>query len=64
MKTNEMGTCPVCGCENLDYGRIEADGGYVYIFWDCPDCESEGQEQYTFDTHVAVYDKDQNEITI
>ncbi len=42
----EQGTCPKCGCTNLEYGCRDDDGdGFGYDV-ECPECGFRGVECY------------------
>jgi len=57
----EQGTCPECGCTNLDYDASDLDGELVGYPWKCPDCNATGVEWYRleFSSHaVRKYGKE------
>lgn len=49
VKSNEMGTCPMCNGCNLDYGCADFVEDMVYYPWTCADCRAEGEEWYKLD---------------
>lgn len=46
--THKEGVCPVCGCQNLEYGEFELgdDGGFYAVT--CPSCRATFNEHYDF----------------
>lgn len=67
VKSNEMGTCPMCNGNMLNYDSIEVeDDMLVYYKWCCLDCGCEGEEWYelNFVGHNIIADNGDNiEIT-
>jgi len=47
-KNSEIGICPFCKSNNINYYEFEHidDGGFYWA--NCDDCEKEFQEHYTF----------------
>lgn len=48
------GVCPVCGCNDLEYGDSGIqDESYIYD-WTCPQCGSSGKECHSlvFEEHI------------
>jgi len=46
----EVGSCPKCGCHDLNYGEMEfVDGNAVYYEADCNDCGAVLHEWYTLE---------------
>lgn len=60
--SNLNGKCPICGNVELDYFDHQLSGSYIYYCWNCPKCETEGEEWYKlhFAGHV-VYTKKREE---
>lgn len=47
---NEMGYCPKCKEQNLEYGAIELEGDYgAYFPYKCNNCGLEGEEWYSME---------------
>ena len=63
-KSNEAGTCPACGNEDLDYDTPQIGDGLSYP-WKCKKCKADGEEWYSieFVEHCNVTDKNGKEIT-
>lgn len=53
-------SCPVCGCESLEYDSLELEGNSLGYPWECTECGSQGCEWYTmkFEEIVSDYDDD------
>ena len=55
---SEVGTCPKCGNEEVDYGNSTANlsGGQIYFNVECPKCEQAYQEWHDlkFDCNISV----------
>lgn len=45
-KFNKQGTCPLCGCENLEYGQFKIYNGFVSCPITCKDCGCSFEEDY------------------
>ena len=45
-ENSNIGNCPKCGSDNLDYDSLEPDGDSVYWECYCRDCDWEGKEYY------------------
>jgi len=54
-KEQREGTCPRCGCIDLNYGDSEIDGGNVKYEWDCPKCKASGTEWYELRFAEHIY---------
>lgn len=66
VKSNEMGTCPICNGNDLDYGCVEFTNNMIYYPWTCNNCKAEGEEWYNLDFvgHNIIADSGDNiEIT-
>lgn len=48
-KSNWLGRCPFCDCENLDYKSIRLEGDCCYFPWVCGTCGNRGEEWYNLD---------------
>lgn len=46
VKSNEVGVCPLCNSDNLDYDVMEVVDTGVEYPWTCNDCGAEGTEFY------------------
>lgn len=45
---NEVGKCPFCESDDLDYDAMEPeDGNMIYYPWTCNNCGKHGEEWYT-----------------
>lgn len=42
----EEGICPKCGAK-LDYFDTTIDGDVLFYDWECPNCETRGNEGYS-----------------
>lgn len=45
--SNELGKCPYCGSEELDYGAMEPADEMIYYPWTCSHCGKQGEEWYS-----------------
>lgn len=67
VKSNEMGTCPMCNGSMLSYDSIEVEDDMLANYkWSCLDCGCEGEEWYelNFIGHNIIVDNGDNiEIT-
>ena len=45
-KINEMGVCPFCREDNLEYGAVRFEVEMCYFPWKCLTCKHEGEEWY------------------
>lgn len=45
----EVGVCPKCGKESLDYGAIEVQDDMIYYPYTCSECGTEGKEWYNIE---------------
>lgn len=54
-----QGCCPVCGSENLSYGKLQGCETGICYPWICDDCGSSGKECYSisFDSHQEIVKK-------
>ena len=43
---NNIGTCPHCKEQDLDYGAIQLEGENAYFPYKCNNCGLEGEEWY------------------
>ena len=67
VKSNEMGTCPMCNGNMLSYDSIEVEDDMLANYkWCCLNCGCEGEEWYKLDFvgHNIIADNGDNiEIT-
>ena len=49
LKSNEMGHCPYCDSDCLDYGSVEFEDNMYYFPWKCCSCEKTGEEWYSME---------------
>ena len=63
MSDYEIGTCPICGSSDLEYGAMKRGtvGNEIYYPFTCLDCGFEGREWYIL-TFVRVTDNEGNNI--
>ena len=66
IKSNDMGYCPVCDNDDLDYDSVQFEGNMCYFPWHCKWCGTTGNEWYNleFVGHDNVYDKDDEYINM
>lgn len=64
-KSNEMGHCPYCYSDYLDYGSCQFEGDMCYFPWQCYGCGRTGEEWYSmkFTGHNVITDDGIIEIT-
>jgi hypothetical protein len=43
-----LGTCPNCGCEDLDYGSIDIEAGCAAQEAGCKDCDTSWTDYYPY----------------
>jgi predicted nucleic-acid-binding Zn-ribbon protein len=43
---NEVGKCPFCGSDDLDYDCMEPTEDMIYYPWTCKNCGHKGEEWY------------------
>lgn len=48
-KSNEMGHCPYCYSNYLDYGSVEFENDMCYFPWQCNSCGRTGEEWYSME---------------
>ena len=48
-KSNEMGHCPYCYSNYLDYGSVEFEDNMCYFPWQCYSCGKTGEEWYSME---------------
>lgn len=48
-KSNEMGHCPYCYSNYLDYGSVEFEDNMCYFPWQCYGCGRTGEEWYSME---------------
>lgn len=49
MIENDLGICPVCGKETLEYEEFQIDDWGGYYPWKCGNCGATGRESYSFE---------------
>lgn len=48
--SNEVGVCPCCNAENLEYGSMQlSDDELAYYPWTCRNCGKSGKEYFRLD---------------
>ena len=47
VKSNQVGVCPICNKESLEYGCVEKGSfEFDYYPWTCKECHAHGEEWY------------------
>lgn len=49
MNSNEVGTCPHCGSDDLVYESMVYEGDSLYYPFKCQECDLEGEEWYSLE---------------